>query len=298
MPCYSPLQAYRDDEGKITFTDGSRERATFLPLELPCGQCIGCRLKRSRDWAMRIMHESSLHQENCFLTLTIAEENMPFRPDLDHSLIQVFMRSLRKRTGRKLRFFCCGEYGGQFGRPHYHLILFGMNFNEDRRAIRQLDSGCKVFRSPFLEKVWTHGWSSIGDVTFESAAYVARYCVGKVTGQKAVEHYARVDEFGEWEQTPEYAQMSRADGIGKAWFDKFHSDVYPHDYVVVGGMKLPPPRYYDNLYDEKDPEGLEYIKFLRSLDAELRFADNTPRRLSDKETVARAKLEMFKRNEL
>ena len=74
---------------------------------------------------------------------------------------------------------------------------------------------------------------------------------------------------------PEYVVMSRRPGIGRGWLEKFTSDVYPHDYVVIrNGIKCRPPRYYDKVYDEIDPDGMSTIKYRRKWNAILKEQEN------------------------
>lgn len=242
------------------------------------------------------MHEASLHDQNAFITLTYSDKYLPHRGQLVYADYQKFMKRLRKRARTKVRFFMCGEYGEDTQRPHYHGLLFGWDF-PDKEPWRKLDSGCKVYTSKMLEELWPFGHSSIGQVTFESAAYVARYCVKKVTGKGAADHYARCDDLGEYQLEPEFAHMSLKPGIGKPWLDKFGTDVYPHDYVVVNGKEVKPPKYYDKVLAAEDPETADWIKYQRMLDADNRAADNTLERLAVKEIVANARANTFKRIE-
>lgn len=295
MPCYRPLRAFKDDDGGVTFSDTPKNRAELRPLSLPCGQCVGCRLRRSRDWAVRGMHEASLHENNCFITLTFDDAHLPQDGSLHYPTFQKFAKRLRKRLG-PFRHFTCGEYGELYDRPHFHSILFGLDF-PDKRPLRMLDSKCKVFDSKILQELWPFGWSSIGSVTFESVAYVARYCVKKVTGKAQEDHYRRFDITGrEYQLEPEFAHMSLKPGIGAGWFQKFSSDVYTSDYVIVDGRKVQTPRYYDKQYEKYFGTEIDFIKFERMVDAEVHAHDNTDARLAVKEIVAEAGINLFKRD--
>lgn len=288
MPCFSPLRAFQCADGGIVFVE-RRPHDIVRQLSLPCGQCIGCRLERSRQWAVRCMHEASLHRSNCFVTLTYSNEFLPFRGQLDYPAFQKFMKRLRKAAdSNAVRFYMCGEYGGQNWRPHYHACLFNCDFS-DRRFWRTSDSGERLYRSSELERLWPFGHCEIGDVTFESAAYVARYCVAKRTGFGADAHYRRVDGGGEYQLVPEFNHMSLKPGIGAGWLAKYGADVYPHDYVVVRGVECKPPKYYDRLFSVASPLEFEQLQFLREQDGRSRFEDNTPERLAVKEIVQRAR---------
>lgn len=294
MPCYHPLRAYKCANGEVVFVE-RRTHDIVAQLSLPCGQCIGCRLERSRQWAMRCMHEASLYENNCFVTLTYSDEFLPERGQLDYPAFQKFMKRLRKRTGAAVRFYMCGEYGSENWRPHYHACLFNIDF-ADKDYWSTSPSGEKLYRSAFLEKLWPFGNSLIGSVTFESAAYVARYCVTKVTGHNAKLHYSRVDGNGAYSLIPEFNHMSLKPGIGAGWLVKYKSDVFPHDYVVVNGKEVKPPKYYDRWMDVNSPEEFEEIKFRRELDGRSRYSDNTMERLAVKEKVASARLNQLYRS--
>jgi hypothetical protein len=301
VACFSPLSAWQTDSGDIVFVErGSIRRA----LQLACGQCIGCRLERSRQWAVRCLHESQLYEQNCFITLTYDDKH--FLPSLVYKDFQDFMKRFRERfscfdvvTWRWVpRFFMCGEYGEQFGRPHFHACIFGYDF-PDKVLYRTLGSGFKLYRSDLLASLWDVGYSSVGAVSFESAAYVARYICKKVTGPRAVKHYSRVDAgTGEcFSVVPEFTHMSLKPGIGRGWIERYLDEVYDNDYVVINGMKCRPPKYYDSYLKEVRPSSFEYLEVPRVANAVLHGPDCTPARLADREVVARARL-AFKRRTL
>ena len=209
----------------VVFHASPEERARFLinkavyePAELPCGQCKACRLLRSKDWAVRCMHESSLYKRNCFLTLTYDDKHLPVTynrlPTLYRYDFTCFMKRLRYYfPDEKIRYFFCGEYGEQTNRPHFHAILFNFDFFD-----KQLDSfrsvgrhGDTLYESETLHRIWKNGHCSIGEVSFESCSYVARYIMKKVNGDEAKKHYNG--------RVPEFIGMSTNPGIGAPWFD-------------------------------------------------------------------------------
>lgn len=264
-------------------------------MSLPCGRCSGCRLEHSRQWAARIMFEAQMHDSSCFITLTYDAEHCPFPPSLDYPEFQRFMKRLRKAV-RPVRFFVAGEYGDEGGRPHFHACLFGHDF-PDRVLWSNLDSGHELYRSAQLESLWPFGFSSVGELSFESAAYVARYVMKKITGDLADEHYAFVDrETGEVSaRVPEFCHMSLKPGIGGAWFERFSSDVYNgHDFVVVNGRKCKPPRYFDKLLRRVDRRQYDFIKSDRAEAGYLRRSDSTDSRLAVREAVVLAGLDRLK----
>ncbi len=282
MACFSPIEGFRDTSGGLSF---SRHLSTGLRMTVPCGQCIGCRLERSRQWAMRCMHEASLYDENAFVTLTYSDDCLLPLGSLDVRDFQLFMKRLRKRRDR-VRFFHCGEYGEQTGRPHYHALLFGVDF-PDKYAWTERQ-GLPVWRSDELEEIWPSGQSEIGSVTFESAAYVARYVCKKVTGKAAAAHYG--------DRRPDYATMSRRPGIGRGWYDKFRSDVFPSDEVVVRGKAMKPPRYYDDILKVEDPEVSSRVQAKRR-DGRNR-EDESAERLQVRQVCVESRMNLFQSREL
>lgn len=210
---------------------------------------------------------------------------------------QLFMKRVRDKVG-PLRFFMCGEYGKKLTHPHYHYLLFGYNF-PDRRYHKTSESGEKLYRSATLEKLWPFGHAWIGEVTYESCAYVASYIAKKYTGEKAWEHYRRTDEAGnDYWLMPEFALMSRRPGIASDWIKTYHDDVYTQDLVIVDNVKRKPPRYYDKLLAEFEPARWEELKFLREKRAQELAGDNTPARLEVKEHHLKAKMEHLKKRNL
>lgn len=260
MTCYHPITGYRSKEGRNPETGAwpivfnPKKGYIDIPVLVPCGQCIGCRLEKSRQWAIRCVHEATLHEKNCFVTLTYNPQNLPPNGSLDKRALTLFFKRLRKKFGEGIRYFACGEYGEQLQRPHYHVIFFG--FEPSDLKPWSYKHGNILYRSPSIEKLWPFGFSTIGNVTFESCAYVARYVTKKITGDMAEEHYKG--------REPEYVVMSRRPGIGRGWLEKYASDVYPHDYVVIrNGIKCKPPKYYDKIFDGWNPEEMHNIKTRR-----------------------------------
>lgn len=301
MSCYHPITAYQDDSGRIAFVDnGGRE------FRLPCGHCIGCRIDRSRDWAVRCVHEAQMHDENVFITLTYDAKHLPPDCGLLPRDFTLFMKRLRKKfRNKKIRYFMCGEYGEKNNRPHYHAVLFGLNFN-DWVYLFDSPGGNEIYTSPTLEEIWGQGFVTVGTVTFESAAYVARYILKKINGPLAEEinketglkHYERVNSFtGEIVSVlPEYCRMSNRSGIGSTWISNFRRDVYPKGFTTIAGKRVKPPRYYDKYLNNIDPDLYDDIKAGRELSLAHNFADNTKSRLAAKETVKEAQNKRLKRN--
>lgn len=301
MACYKPVASLRLDDGTVLFGQKASAKFSGSELELPCRQCIGCRLERSRQWAMRCLHEASIHDGNMFVTLTYDDEHLPKNGSLVYRDVQLFLKRLRKKYG-KVSFYCGGEYGSLNARPHYHLCIFGLYF-DDRKLFSERQ-GNKIYTSDNLSSLWPLGFSCFGDVTFQSAAYIARYCVQKVTGQMADEHYRRIDlTTGEvYNIEPEFNRMSLKPAIGKRWLEKYQTDVFPSDFVIVNGRKVKPPKYYDALFQKIHKESDEKILFFESLqfdriqNARKHAQNNTTERLLVRNLVKEAQASQLKRN--
>nr|QJB19071.1 MAG: replication initiator protein [Microvirus sp.] len=299
MVCYSPLKGFRcPSTGKLIARNPYSD--VFHPMVVPCGGCIGCRVTRSREWAIRSVHEASLYRNNCFLTLTYSPQFLPSHGSLEKDIFPSFMKRFRERVAGSsragIRVFYVGEYGEKLQRPHYHACIFNYDF-PDKIAFKQ-DRGFTIYRSPLLEELWPFGHSAIGSLTYESAAYVARYVTKKITGKGQLDHYLYVDaSTGEcFSLLPEFSQPSLKPGIGADWFDRYWSDVYPSDFVVHKGRKFPPPRYYDKLLKIRDPDLYDAVKSKRTLDADSRANDNTSERLAVREQVFRSRVQRLVRN--
>ena len=299
MPCFGPLTAYYSAEvgksGKRGITFDRKASHSGVKLMVPCGQCVGCRLERSRQWAMRCLHEKRLHRESCFVTLTYDNEHLPPGGTLVKRDLQLFMKRLRKLKGAGIRFYACGEYGERNARPHYHALLFNCGFT-DKKRFSENGRGEVYYVSDQLHDVWPSGHNVIGDVTFDSAAYVARYVMKKITGAKAVEHYAVVDGNGEvFDRLPEFTVMSRRPGIGSGYYDKYGKEVYTHDSVIVNAREVRPPRFYDTRFELHDAAAFGKLKIVRRRKALLFRADNTSARRRVKEIIAIKRLKQLER---
>lgn len=267
-----------------------------MRIDLPCGQCIGCRLERSRQWAVRCMHEAQMHEDNAFLTLTYSDGWLPPGGTLVKKDFQDFMKRYRDYLSpRRISFYHCGEYGEQTFRPHYHALIFGHDFKDKKVYSKERDD--YIYTSETLDSLWKMGECKIGAVTFESAAYVARYVMKKVTGEQAKNHYFGVDkDTGEcYDLLPEYATMSRNPAIGKRWLEKYQDDVYPRDEVIVRGHITRPPRYYDTQYEKSQGTILGRIKGSRKASAAAHADDQTIARLRTREKVKKAQISQLKR---
>lgn len=294
MTCFHPLKGWRSRSGSVTFSrqDGYSDR----PVEVPCGQCIGCRIQKSQEWAIRCMHEAQMHEFNCFLTLTYNDANKPKDGSVHPSVMTKFMKDLRNKYGSGIRFFGCGEYGDEDWRPHYHIILFNHEFGD--KYLWEVRRENPLYRSSSLEQLWPYGYSTIGSVTMQSAAYVARYTLKKVTGDVADDHYAWRNSDGDvFHRNPEFVSMSRGgrtgqNGIGETWLRKYaYTDAFVHDFVILDGKKYPVPRFYQKRLQEWEEERFRKNRAARKRRAIARAGDNSPARLKVREKVLKARLD-------
>ncbi len=316
MPCFKPLGGWLASNGGITFV---RPELPAAERTVACGQCLGCRLDHSREWAARIVHESDQHDQNCFITLTYREPSdcteqqykkglfVPSNGSLVKAHFQKFMKRLRKEfPERRIRYYHCGEYGDELDRPHYHACLFDVDFS-DKELFKQSE-GISLFVSETLEKLWGYGFCTVGELSFDSAAYCARYVTKKITGKAAQDYYLRCDEYGVayWLE-PEYSTMSRGGsvtggaqlgGIGKVWWDQYKDDVFPSDECPIPGLGVVQkvPRYYTELLRKEDESEYDKVKDKRAAYLKAHIEDFSPQRLEAKYRVARARFDMTNRS--
>ncbi len=308
MACFTPLKGYRDP-----ISNGLVFYKTSTPLQVACGQCLGCRLDRTVMWAMRIVHEATMYEDNCFITLTYRNQDectgqqykkgyyVPSDYSLNKNHFQTFIKRLRKHFPQKVKYFHCGEYGEETLRPHYHACLFNCSF--DDKKIYDNTEGRNLYSSPLLEKLWPYGFSTIGELNFDTAAYTAGYILKKINGAQALDEYLRSDEYGVcfWVQSP-YTTMSLGHkapgGIGADFYEKYKGDFFPSDESPIPGRGVfkKVPRYYQNMLAESDAAMLADIKEVRAAFIKAHRSDFTEARLKDKYKCARAQQQNRKRN--
>jgi len=206
-------------------------------LQLPCGKCFECISSRAVDWALRASHEISEHNENCFLTLTYDDQNLPSFL-IVKSEFQKFMKKLRKKTKSKLRYMVSHEYGGKTGRPHHHAIIFGYN-PSSQKYLQKAPSGEPLFTSPELDKLWTNGFHSIGTANEKTAYYIASYSL------KSSKHSVTNPDSGEIITVTDSMDSSKRPAIGKTYFEKNYKQ------LIDSQAKL--PRYYVKLLEKNYP---------------------------------------------
>ncbi|UPW41118.1 replication initiator protein [Sigmofec virus UA08Rod_5492] len=292
MGCYHPTIAWISKEknpetGKkiVQFSVGQRALQPdflehFEQINIPCNQCIGCRLQYSREWAIRIQKESTLYNANWFLTLTYDNENVPWIDTVNTETGEIilgnplvpkhltkFMKNLRDHWERHynhkgIRFYACGEYGELNERPHYHICLMNFPIPVEELVLESHNmEGDEIFSCEKIEKIWGKGMIRLGALTWQSAAYVARYMIKKQKGPETKAYYHSKG------QIPEFTRMSRMPGIAREWYEEHKEEIYKNDELFIpkrgGAIKLKPAKYFDRLYDIEQPERMETIKTMR-----------------------------------
>lgn len=298
MPCYDLQTCYQHEKWKYVkgapkpvFTiskDRIRElgAAGYIPMQVPCGRCIGCRLDYSKDWAVRGYHESTLHLQNSFITLTFAPEHYPVDGSVNVRDMQLFFKAYRNEIyPKRIRYMCCGEYGDQTKRAHYHAIVFGHTF--DDLQFYKRTGGNNLYTSKKLEEIWKYGQCTVGEADFKTIAYVARYITKKINGQLADSHYMSIDKdsgeyFGQLHK--EFFTCSRNPGIGLGWLDLYWRDLNA-DYVSILGDKYRIPRFYFDKMVERGLVDNMAVKTRRQSLAQAHAEDNTPARRAVRKRV-------------
>ena len=306
MPCYHPITGFQTvnptEKKQIYFGNKPRDIATSQ-LEFPCNKCIGCRIDYGTEWGMRMYHESTMHDENMFLTYTYDDQSIPADHGLDKKYLQNFNKRLRRYLeknypGKKVSFFQSGEYGEETSRPHYHQILFG--FSAPDLQWTSGDEKHKYYTSEIINKIWGHGHVTIADVTPETCNYVARYLLKDLRNNDWKSDYEIADpETGEIHQRIKpFSTMSRNPAIGKSWYQKWKHDCFPSGFVIHQGRKNPVPGYYLRLLKEEDPEQYAIQKEIRrkALTTDTAKREAKPERLAVREKCKQAKISNLKRN--
>lgn len=288
MPCYGPLTGYFSKEvnpsGRRSIVFDKRQSFSGVPIMIPCGECVGCRMIWRRQWAVRCMHEKRMHDLSTFVTLTYSDDQLPPLGSLRLRDLQLFMKRLRLARPVGLRFFGCGEYGGASRRPHYHLLLFNTDF-PDMRYLKQSETDEALYRSSELSSLWSLGDHYLGAVDYRSCAYVAGYVLKKV---------GVPDDPGPGRER-EFRVMSRRPGIGFAWFEKYLEEAYLHDSAIMDGREVRLPRFYDAKKEELDADFMKRLKRKRKREALSHPEERTKQRMFVREQFEIRKQEVFKR---
>lgn len=205
-------------------------------IMVPCGKCYACRLKNRMDWTYRLHKELMNSVSAYFVTLTYSPENLPYNVDtktgemipvLRKVDVQTFIKNLRYYS--KLRYYCVGEYGEEFNRPHYHLLIF----NCSREGILRVES------------IWKKGNIHIGRVQTASIHYITKDMMKTKT---------KLERGG----VEGFRIMSTKPAIGgqKRFIDSLMNNKLDDDFTVwLNGYKLAMPRYYrERVFSVKQKE--------------------------------------------
>lgn len=200
-------------------------------IEVPCGHCIADRIAYSREWSCRLMHELDEWPEAGFVTLTYDDEHLPRNMSIHKAELSGFLKRLRKNTGRKFKFFGCGEYGDpkKTFRPHYHLILFGLG-----RASCVYDCDSGRYLSPDIAEAWRNGFHEVDTVTYDSCRYVTDYIMKKYDGDKAADYYG--------DRTVPFCLCSN--GLGRSYVERNWKQLLQNQGMTMRGVHMAVPRYY------------------------------------------------------
>lgn len=240
MACYHPQRAWRNRADAIAFRPPEKQHE-LEQLQLPCGSCIGCRMDRARDWAIRCSLELQAHDAACFATLTYNERYCP--PSLVKRDLSAWVKRVQRklRDERDIRFFGCGEYGEQNGRPHYHAIVYG------------------TADHPSLHDAWTKGFVKVDDQIGPGAiAYVAGYATKKQLFREKPHRRTDPETGEEYLYQPPFILMSRRPGIGSHAREHWRSW---RDSAIWHGEKVPVPRYLHEAWKAQASEAqLEKLK--------------------------------------
>jgi len=277
---YPRTVGYQSDGQTLAWSEKkySKEYPTF---QLPCGKCLECRLEYARSTAIRCVHEAKMYDQNTFLTLTYKDERLE-SPKLIYEHIQTFIKDLRskrlndhlKALGMKrdeyqaldtktrqelykpimMPIMTTGEYGEEKKRPHWHLLIFNWR-PEDAQYLRTNELGDKLYKSKWVDEQWGRNDpeqkpNEIGDITFRSAGYVARYATKKLVHGNDQDHNYH----------PIHRRSSR-NAIGKRFLEKYWKDIFNHGRCILSdGQSCPIPRYYEKWLQKQKPE--EWVKYL------------------------------------
>lgn len=273
MSCSHPIAIPVDDKKKFHKQTNSNASHRMVP----CGKCYSCLKAKKMEWATRCMHEANFHEHSLFITLTYDEICVPKDGSLNKEDITNFIKRTRshfkyhhnitgikyiqageygrvcENCGNHFRRCRCGNYVETLGRPHHHICLFGITFNDKKLSKKTKDTRYPLYESEILDTLWQKGIAVIGELNVKTAAYTASYITKRMIDSGNTDKYNG--------KLPEYATMSRREGIGKKYAEKYKSNFINNDFVIVDkGKKVKIPRYYDKLTERSNPDEYELIK--------------------------------------
>lgn len=299
MTCYHPLIRLEERSRYVTAKDGHKyHKATVVSPEtgeldklvdtqkykiqqIPCGQCIGCRLDYSKEWANRGYLESLYWDNNYFITLTYDDDHININDYVEDEEgftytndgewggtlipkdLQLFIKRLRKymkthHDNDNIRYMACGEYGGQTARPHYHLIVFNLNLPTESFYNPRIINKNYYYQNSVIEKCWKYGFSNICPSNWNTIGYVARYITKKINGKESDQYYA------EKGQVKEFFRVSLKPAIGEQYYRDHWQEIYERDEIIIvnraGAVASKPPKYFDELFKKDHPEEYKILQ--------------------------------------
>ena len=292
MKCLKPVIAYhignhKDENGNLkkticfSFKEAAKKIVPWkiheCEIAVPCGKCEACLKNKRLEQSIRIIHEIESHEDNCFITLTYNDDNLPmtdgqnvtrgvqdapesFRPTLSIDDYQKWLKRFRKRIKKPIRYFIVGEYGTKGQRPHYHAIIFG--WKPDDLQEHKFHGKYWTYRSAFIESTWKYGFSEIGiDVNAGVAKYCAQYVTKKFIKNERPQFV--LDEF---------VRSSKMNGgIGAEFLHKFHKQVAEQGYIFTlnrrtgKSFRSKIPSYYIKLLEKFYKDDFEKLQSNREV---------------------------------
>lgn len=290
--CNKPLKAYSiglKPNGKQNIVFNRKDLlpyqlANAKEIELPCGRCIACRIAKTAQWGMRAEHEAKFHDDNCFITLTYAPENLP--NSLVKRPLQLFIKRLRKALKHvKIKYIASGELGDNYDNPHYHICTFGFDPPDKQKLFEK--EGKTYYTSKFIESLWGYGFVMISDLNYNTARYTAKYAIKKELG---VKEKTRPAEFFVCSQ-----------GIAEAHVNKYAKDMATKGSTYVNKSGCALPRYYkekikNTEYKDILESRLNVIKTetIKKYNSQVEKGLRTWKTNQDKEVILTRKLELKK----
>lgn len=252
MRCIRPLTSSFDEAGNRVYNikHASKE---LVPLTFACRKCLPCRLNLGREKAIRCWHESQMHKNNIFLTLTYDDKKCRPEKKLQYQHFQTFMKDLRDHVGYqpedRISMMVTGEYGDKNKRPHWHALIFNYSPPDGVKS-RTTELEHEVFNSNLLNEIWGRGITEFGSLTLESASYVARYSAKKLIHGRDQDH----------DFHPIHKTSSRR-AIGRTWIEKNFEHTFRNGFIVLpNGQEAAIPRYYKDWLKKHNPS--EYLRYV------------------------------------
>jgi hypothetical protein len=260
--CLTPITLKRPRDEWITEKTGFSTTTRVVP----CGKCFKCIARRRNGWSFRLHHESLISDSAVMMTLTYGigqsmkgktygeEPPLSFNGcnTLDKTHVQKFIKRLRKHelsnnNSRPLKYYLAGEYGGTFGRPHYHILLFNC-------------SHATLLRSDMVStKIWKKGYVRIDRCNIGTINYVAGY-INKGQWQPEDDYDDRL---------PQFSLMSKR--LGSSYLTdasyEMHYDRMDQSVMHPSGYRMQLPRYYrDQIFTTEEKNDLfEYSQAMREM---------------------------------